>query len=252
MFEQFTNSLTFILIFIILILAGFLALYLHTAGFTVIEVILLVVFPLFAVLSTLPVVGTAISGYAGGITDKVLATKKVFDVPVLRPGHTVIGVNAVGFFIAALITLNMLIYKRIPWRKYCIFAGIISGVTYLYTFFQSGIGVVIYLFAILPILAVAISFMFRGMKGAEDLNTALISYAGATIGVLIGANLLNLHRLSAYDWGKPKLVSIGGGSIIDALFLAGIVALFADFLFRRQEENILGRMLKVFRGAWPR
>jgi len=254
MFEQFTNSFVFIfiLIFITLILAGFLALYLHTAGFTLIEVILLVVFPLFVFFSALPVVGTAISGYAGGITGKVLATAKVFDVPVFRLGHTVIGVNAVGFLIPTLITLNMLIYKRIPWRKFCILAGIISGVTYLYTFFQPGTGVIIYLFAIPPILAAAISFMFRRMKGSENLNTALISYAGATIGVLVGADLLNLHKISTYEWGKPMLVSIGGGSVIDALFLAGMVALFADFVFRSQEENILGRLIKAFREARQR
>ncbi len=253
MFEITNNFfLVFILMFIILILAGLLALYLHIAGFTLVEIILLVVFPLFAFFSALPVVGTTISGYSGGITGTVLATAKVFDVPIFHLGHMVIGVNAVGFLIPTLITLNMLIYKRIPWSKFCILAGIISGVTYLYTFFQPGTGVVIYLFAIPPILAAAISFMFQKMKGAEDLNTALISYAGATIGVLVGADLLNLHKLATYDWGKPTLVSIGGGSILDALFLAGMVALFADFLFRSQEENILGRMLKVFREAWPR
>lgn len=254
MVEQLANNfiLIFILMFVILILAGFLAFYLHMVGFTLVEVILLVVFPLLAFFSALPVVGTAISVYAGGITGKVLATAKVFDVPILRFGRTVIGVNAVGFFIPTLITLNMLIYRRIPWSKFCILTGIISGVTYLYTFFQPGMGVVIYLFAIPPILAAAISFMFRRMKGSEGLNTALISYAGATIGVLVGADLLNLHKLATYDWGKPMLVSIGGGSIFDALFLAGMVALFADFIFRSQEENILERLIKVFRQAWPR
>ncbi len=251
---EITNNffLFFILMFIILVLAGFLAIYLHIAGFTLVEVILLVVFPLLAFFSALPVVGTTIGEYTGGITGTVLATAKVFDVPILRLGHTVIGVNVVGFFIPTLITLNMLIYKRIPWRKFCILAGIISGVTYLYSFFQPGLGVVIYLFAIPPILAAAISFMFRKMKGAEDLNTALLAYAGATIGVLVGADLLNLFKLATYDWDKPTLVSIGGGSIIDALFLAGMVALLADFIFRSQEENILGRLIKVLREAWRR
>jgi uncharacterized membrane protein len=86
----------------------------------------------------------------------------------------------------------------------------------------------------------------------SDLNTALLAYAGATVGVLVGADLLNLQRLANHDWGKPTLVSVGGGSILDAVFLAGIVALFADFVFRSQEEKILGRLIRVFREVWPK
>ena len=94
--------------------------------------------------------------------------------------------------------------------------------------------------------------MFRRMKGSSNLNTALLAYAGATIGVLVGADLLNLHKLATHDWGKPTLVSIGGGSVLDALFLAGMVALFADLVFRGREENIAGRLIRVFREAWRR
>jgi len=254
MVGQFDNNffLIFALMFFILILAGLLAFYLHVAGFTLIEVILLVVFPLVAFFSALPVVGSTITGFTGGLSGTVLATAKVFDVPIIHLGRAVIGVNAVGFFIPTLITLNMLMHKRIPQKKFCLLAVIIAGVTYLYAFFQPGLGVVIYLFAIPPILAAAIAFMFRKMKGAGDLNTALLSYAGATIGVLIGADLLNLYKLVNHDWVKPTLVSVGGGSILDALFLAGMVALFADFVFRSQEEKVLGRLIKVFREVWQR
>ena len=137
-------------------------------------------------------------------------------------------------------------------KKFCIMVVIIAAVTYLYSFFQPGLGVVIYLFAIPPILAAGIALMFRQMKGSEDLNTALLAYAGATIGVLIGADLLNIFKLITYDWERPTLVSVGGGSMLDALFLAGMVALFADFLFRSQEEKMYRRFLRVFREAWQR
>jgi uncharacterized membrane protein len=254
MFGQFANNffLTIFLIFFILILAGLLAFYLHVVGFTLVEVILLVAFPLLAFFSALPVVGSTITGFTGGLSGTVLATAKVFDVPIVRFGHAVIGVNAVGFFITMLVTLNMLMSKRIPQKKFCILAVIIAGVTYLYSFFQPGLGVVIYLFAIPPILAAGIAFMFRKMKGSENINTALLAYAGATIGVLVGADLLNIFKLVTYNWGKPTLISMGGGSMIDALFLAGMVALFADFLFRSQEEKIFGRMVTVFREVWRR
>jgi uncharacterized membrane protein len=245
------SLLIFILIFFILILAGLLGLYLHVAGFTLVEVILLVVFPLFAYFAALPVVGSTIDGLTGGIFGSVLATAKVFDMPIVHFGHIVIGVNAVGFLIPTMITLNMLVHRRIPWKQFCLLAVIIAAVTYLYTFFQPGLGVVIYLFAIPPILASGIAFMFRRMKGLNNLNTALLAYAGATIGVLVGADLLNLHKLAIHNWGKPTLVSVGGGSILDAVFLAGMVALFADFVFRSREENIPGRLVRVLQEAWP-
>jgi len=241
-----------ILVLFILILAGLLGFYLHVIGFTLMEVILLVVFPLFAYFAALPVVGGIINGFSGGIFSTVFTTAKVFDLPIVHFGHIVIGVNAVGFFIPVVITLNILASRRIPWRYFCLLSVIIAAVTYLYTYIQPGLGVVIFLFTIPPILTSGIAFMFHRMKGLRDLNTALIAYAGVTIGVLVGADLLNLGKLASYEWGQPTLVSLGGGSILDAVFLAGIVALFADFVFRSREENIPGRMVKVLREAWPR
>jgi uncharacterized membrane protein len=253
MVEPFGISLLIvILIFFIFILAGLLGLYLHVAGFTLVEVILLVVFPLLASFAALPVVGSPINGVTGGIFGTVLATAKVFDVPIIHFGRIVIGVNAVGFFIPTMITLNMLLHRRIPWQQFGLLTAIIAAITYLYTLFQPGLGLVIYLFAIPPILASGIAFMLRRMKGLSNLNTALLAYAGATIGVLVGADLLNLYKLAAHDWGKPTLVSVGGGSILDAVFLAGMVALLADFVFRSREEKIFGRLVRVLRKAWPR
>jgi uncharacterized membrane protein len=252
MMEQLgIGLLIFILAFLVLILAGLLGFYLHVAGFTLFEVILLVVLPLFVYFATLPVVGSVINGVTGGIFSTVLATAKIFDVPIVHFRHIVIGVNVLGFFIPILVVFNMLASRRIPWKQFCFLAVIIAAVTYLYTFFQPGLGVVIYLFTIPPILASGIAFMFRRMKGLNNLNTALLAYAGATIGVLVGADLLNLHKLAIYNWGKPTLVSVGGGSILDAVFLAGMVALFADFVFRSREENILGRLVRVLQEAWP-
>ncbi len=254
MVEQFANNflLTFALMFFIPVFAVLLALYLHVAGLTLVEVILLVVVPLLAYLSALPMVGSIFTGLAGGTLGTMLATARLLDVPVIHLGGTVIGVNAVGFFIPTVISLKILAQRRIPWKQFCFLVAIIAAVTYLYAVFQPGLGVVIYLFAIPPILASAIAFMLQRRKGASDLNTALLAYAGATIGVLVGADLLNLYKMTDHDWGKPALVSVGGGGILDAIFLAGMVALFADFVFRSQEENILGRLISVFREAWQR
>ena len=68
----------------------------------------------------------------------------------------------------------------------------------IYTYLQPGIGIVVYFLALPPILAAAVSFMLQRIaqeRGRRDFNPALLSYAGATIGVVIGADLIfNCYR----------------------------------------------------------
>jgi uncharacterized membrane protein len=238
-----------LIFFVILILAQVLALFLHMAGFTVLEVVLLVAFPLLAYLSALPATGVSVSGLYSRLSGTVFGTARVFDVPLIRVDGTIVGFNVVGCSIPIIITLKMLMQRRVPARQFCLIAAIIAGVTYLYTFTVPGVGMVIYLFAIPPILAAAIAFMLRKMKKTGDFNPALLSYASATIGVLVGADVLNLYRVVAHHAGSPVFISVGGGSVLDAIFLAGIVALFADVVFRSQEENVLRPLVGLFRGG---
>lgn len=125
---------------------------------------------------------------------------------------------------------------------------IISVVSFLYTYFEPDKGIVIYLFAIPPILTAAIAFMLKKMKGASDFNSALLSHAGATLGILIGTDASNLYHSLTHPWDEAVVISVGGGSIMDAIFLAGVIALFADIVFREQEENVLSDLVKLFTG----
>lgn len=53
-------------------------------------------------------------------------------------------------------------------------------------------------------------------------NPAPCAYVSGTLGTLIGADLLNLHKVKRY----PGLISIGGAGVFDGIFLTGIVAVF--------------------------
>ena len=66
--------------------------------------------------------------------------------------------------------------------------------------------------------ALVIDYSGHGESGGEP---AAIAYIGGSIGTLIGADLLNLHRLR--DVG-PGIVSIGGAGVFDGVFLVGLVA----------------------------
>ncbi len=52
------------------------------------------------------------------------------------------------------------------------------------------------------------------------------AYIAGTTGTLIGADLLNLHRMK----GFPGIVSIGGAGLFDGIFLVGIVAVLLTAL----------------------
>jgi uncharacterized membrane protein len=54
-------------------------------------------------------------------------------------------------------------------------------------------------------------------------SPAQVAYIGGTLGTLIGADLLNLHKVR--DLGAP-VVSIGGAGTFDGIYLTGIVSVF--------------------------
>ncbi len=243
-----TPSAILIIMLVALLVLGVtevFALYFHLARFTVFEIILLLALPFFFYLTALPVVAsTLLAGDVAAL--KTMA--RLLDVPLLHFDNATLGFNLVGFSIPVFISVKMLLQKRIPVKESLLLVAIISVVSFLYTYFEPDKGMVIYMFAILPILAAAIAFMLKKMKGASDFNSALLSYAGATLGMLIGADVSNLYRALTYRWGETVVISVGGGSILDAIFLAGIVALFADLVFRTQEENVFGGLAKLFTG----
>ena len=183
-----------LIVYGVIISAQVLALLLHMSGFTPLEVILLVAFPLLAYILALPAVGSSISGFYPGLSGTVFATARVFDVPLLHLDGSIIGFNLLGCSIPVIITTKMLAQRRVPLRQFFLVAAITAGVSHLYSVIVPGVGVAIYLFAIPPILAAALAFMLRKLRGARDFNPALLAYAGATIGVLVGADLLNLYR----------------------------------------------------------
>lgn len=238
-----------LVVFFILILVELFALYLRLAGFTVTEIVLLVALPFFIYLTALPAVAGALLTANESVTSVVRDIAKYIDVPLFQVGNATVGINLVGFSIPVFISLKMLLQKRIPLKQTLLVVAIISVTTYLFTRFEPGTGMVIYLFAISPILTAAIAFMLKKMKGANNFNPALLSYAGATLGILIGADIVNLYRALTHRWDEAVFISIGGGSILDAIFLAGAVALVADVVFRSQEENILGKLMKLLTGG---
>ncbi len=75
--------------------------------------------------------------------------------------------------------------------------------------------------ALLPPLAAIIATMLVGAIFTGIINLYAIAYISGTLGTLIGADILNLGKLSQL---KTETASIGGAGTSDGVFLTGLLA----------------------------
>jgi len=92
-------------------------------------------------------------------------------------------------------------------------------ITHFFARVIPGVGVVLSAL-IPPAFAALFSLIFYPQ------NPAICAYISGTLGTLIGADLLNLHKLKQ----SQGLISIGGAGVFDGIFLTGIIAVFLTAL----------------------
>ncbi|MCM8769215.1 MAG: DUF1614 domain-containing protein [Candidatus Omnitrophica bacterium] len=123
----------------------------------------------------------------------------------------VIAINLGGAIIPLLLCLYLL--PRAPSLP-TFFATVISSlVCFHLSRVVPGMGVTIPAF-IPPLVAVFLAFIF------SPGNKIPVAYISGVLGVLIGADLLNLPHLGNY----PGVMSIGGAGVYDGIFLVGIIS----------------------------
>jgi len=127
--------------------------------------------------------------------------------------RTVVAVNVGGAVVPTLISLYLLFTTGLFWRS-LLGVAIVSAIVYRLARPVPGVGIAVPLF-VPPLIAAATGLIF-----APDHAPAL-AYIAGTMGCLIGADLLNLHRLPGL--GAP-VASIGGAGTFDGIFLTGIIA----------------------------
>jgi uncharacterized membrane protein len=128
------------------------------------------------------------------------------------PG-TVLAVNVGGAVIPTLMSVYLLIRYQL-WLKAAIATAVIAVVIHSMATPVPGIGIAVPVFA--PVVITAIIAFILSREYAAPL-----AYIGGSMGTLIGADLLNLDKIS--DLGAP-VASIGGAGTFDGIFLTGILA----------------------------
>jgi len=128
------------------------------------------------------------------------------------PG-TVLAVNVGGAVIPTLMSTYLVIRYQL-WLKAAIATAVIAFVIHSMATPVPGIGIAVPVFA--PVVTTAILAFILSREYAAPL-----AYIGGSMGTLIGADLLNLDKIS--DLGAP-VASIGGAGTFDGIFLPGILA----------------------------
>jgi uncharacterized membrane protein len=128
------------------------------------------------------------------------------------PG-TVLAVNVGGAVIPTVMSTYLVLRYHL-WFKAALAVVIIAAVIHMMATPVRGVGIAVPVFA--PVLVTAILAFILSREYAAPL-----AYVGGSMGTLIGADLLNLDKISGL--GAP-VASIGGAGTFDGIFLTGILA----------------------------
>jgi uncharacterized membrane protein len=128
------------------------------------------------------------------------------------PG-TVLAVNVGGAVIPTLMSTYLVLRYQL-WLKAAIATVIIAVIIHTMATPVRGVGIAVPVFG--PVVVTAILAFILSREYAAPL-----AYIGGSMGTLIGADLLNLDKISGL--GAP-VASIGGAGTFDGIFLTGILA----------------------------
>jgi uncharacterized membrane protein len=154
---------------------------------------------------------------------------EIFGVPFLAPVEvdwpgTILAINVGGAVIPILLSFYLLIRYDL-WGPGVLGTAIVAFVVHQLATPIPGVGISVPTF-VPPLLATVVALVLSWR------NAAPLAYIAGSLGVLIGADLLNLGLLRSL--GAP-VASIGGAGTFDGIFLTGVIAvLLASLITNRR------------------
>ena len=131
----------------------------------------------------------------------------------VRTGTKIVAVNVGGAIVPTLLSVYLIVTNTLLWQAAAAVA-IVGTITHVFARVVPGIGIVVPTF--IPPLAAAVTAWVFNVEAV-----AALAYVAGTLGTLIGADLLNLHRVRELD---APVLSIGGAGTFDGIFVTGIAA----------------------------
>jgi uncharacterized membrane protein len=135
------------------------------------------------------------------------------EVPVVEEPGTLIAINLGGAVIPVLLSFYLL-FRNELYLESVIGVAVVTIIVHFLAKPVEGRGITVPIF--IPPLAAAGVAILLSRRYAPPL-----AYIAGSLGTLLGADLLNLHRINELH---APIASIGGAGRFDAIFLTGIIA----------------------------
>ncbi|QGM96185.1 DUF1614 domain-containing protein [Methylocystis parvus] len=169
----------------------------------------------------------AMLGGGGFVSEREIVYYGVpYVVPRLSGSQTILAVNIGGAVIPTLLSC-FLLSRNALWGRGLVAAFGVAAVSHAYAEPVRGIGIALPIF-VGPLAATIIAAIVSWR------NLAPLAYAGGSLGVLIGADLMNLDKLGRI--GTPML-SIGGAGTFDGIFMTGVLSVLLASLIGGRTQN---------------
>jgi uncharacterized membrane protein len=127
---------------------------------------------------------------------------------------TLVAINVGGALIPTVLSIFLL--WKLPSVILCALAGtlIVAAATHLVARPVKGLGIATPAF-VPPLVAALAAYLLPSS------SPSIVAYVSGVLGTLIGADILNMHRLPMLG---ARIASIGGAGTFDGVFLSGIIA----------------------------
>ncbi len=157
-------------------------------------------------------VGMSLATFGSLVSIQLFSLRHNQDSPLL------LGINIGGAIVPLFFTLYFIQQAAIPLASTLVLILLVSLVAYLMTRFERGHGLVIYIFG-----AVVTAALGALVVGSE--HYLVQAYTAAVFGTLIGGDLLHLTQLDQLRARSSDAIFIGGGGLLDAIFMSGLLAM---------------------------
>ena len=152
--------------------------------------------------------------------EKPVQTRDTHVSALLRPylkhlrGKTLIAVNVGGCLIPVMFSTYLYLTQPLSFYQVLMGVSLVTLVSYVYSFPVPGTGIGMPML-VAPVIAAIAAIMINSELSAP------LAYISGTMGVLIGADLLNYRHVSRMG---ALIASIGGAGTFDGIFMTGILA----------------------------
>jgi len=161
----------------------------------------------------------------------------ISNIPLFIYGNWAVGINTGGAIIPIVLSIYLVIKKKIQLKNILFGILVVTIITYSVTRVVPEQGIVSpFPYFLLPAIFASLASIFLSWKNHRV--AAPLAYVSGTIGVLIGADFLHLYELLISSTGAATPAIIGGANVFDMVFITGVLAVIVDgVLMQRQKAK---------------